>query len=142
IRPLKEIKQMMKYGRMVFDEFIPSTTAVYTANDFNLILGSADKLSFFAVADNVAGTSPTLTVQMEHSGDGRIWQVKNATAELNGASLTVGATNPTSVNPSVLFVGSDDGNKALMPFVRLRIQLAGSGSPAAHVKIYACGRDY
>ena len=123
---------MRKMNFVVFDDYIPSNVQVFTAQSLNDRLGLFDKLSIEAVADNVAGTSPTITVQIQHSSDNRNWVNKNTTAEINAAGISVGSTTPNA--------GSDTSSAASLGFVRLAITLGGS-SPSAHVKIWVTARD-
>lgn len=118
--------------QMVFDEFVPGTTAVYTSEEWNDPLGLPNKLAIQAVADQVSGTSVTLTVAMEHSCDQRNWALKSGTAQINAEPITAATT-------TTLF-GSDSGSTPTLGYVRLKISLAGT-TPAAHIKIHVCGRD-
>ncbi|APR86500.1 Hypothetical protein A7982_11849 [Minicystis rosea] len=123
---------MRTYTKTVFNDFVVGTGSTYTTSEHNKLLGSAGKIAFQVVGDQVSGTSPTLTLQIEHSSDGRNWSNRSGTAEINAQSLSSSATN-------VLFA-SDAGATPLLGFVRLRIALGGT-SPNAHVKITAVGRD-
>jgi len=125
---------MKKFAALVFDETIYTNAAVYTAQRFNEVLASADRLVLHAVADETGGTSPTLLVQIEHSGDGRNFGNKNAAAEIPATSIPPSAT--TSL------IGSDSSTIPTLPFARLRVVLGGSGSLVGHIKVYACGRDW
>lgn len=117
---------------MVFDDFVVGTTSVYTSEDWNDKLGLANKLAIQAVSDQVSGTSPTLTVQIQHSCDQRNWLDKSGTAEINAESLS-----PTASNVDF---GNDSGSTPNLGYVRLKISLGGT-TPVAHVKIHVCGRD-
>src|SRR5205085_819450 len=96
--------------------------------------GAYDRLSIQAVADNVTGTTPMITVAIEQSGDGRSWSAKNGTAEINAVSLST--TQSTSA------AGGDTGATPSQSFVRLRIQLGGTGTVLAHVRIIVSARDH
>ena len=126
---------MKRFTALVFDETIHTTTPVYTSNAHNDVLGSADKLCIQAVVDEVANiTSPTLTVAIEHSADGRFWIQKNTPPEIDAASTPTGGTTP--------LVGSDQGGVPSLCLVRLRLTLGGTGgTPAAHVRVHVTGRD-
>jgi hypothetical protein len=84
-----------------------------------------------AVADSLSGSSPTITVRIEHSVDQRNWQAKNATAEINALAVTATA-------PSV--VGGDTSSLGSLGYVRLAITLPVAGT-AGHVKVWVTGRD-
>jgi len=121
-----------KANLLVFDDFVVGTTATYTPTRLNDRLGQFDKYSLTAIADQVSGTTPTVTVQLEHSADQRNWANKNGTAEINAQSLSTSQTN--------VFTGTDAGTTPANAFVRLRVVLGGT-TPQAHVKVYACLRD-
>ena len=124
---------MRKITMLVFDDFIPSNAQVFTAAVLNDRLGQFDHLVLNAVADQSAGTNPTLAAQISHSSDQRNWTNKNGTAEIPATAIPVGAT--TSL------VGWDSSpNNPTLGFVRIGITLAGT-SPAAHVKLYVTARD-
>jgi len=125
---------MRKMNLLAFNDFVMGTTAVYTPAELNAQLAVYDNVSFQSVSDQVSGTTPTLTVQIEHSGDNRNFHTKNATAEINGVSLSATATTVT--------FGYDTSATTipLLSNVRLKISLAGT-APVAHVKIHLTGRD-
>src|SRR6266487_3505065 len=116
---------MKRFTALVFDDTIHTTTSVYTSHAHNDVLGSADKLCIQAVADEIANvTSPTLTVAIEQSADGRFWTPKNGTPEISAASTPSGATTP--------LVGNDAGTTPSLCLIRLKLTLGGTGgTPAA-----------
>lgn len=124
---------MRSFHLLVFDDVVAGTTATYTPPELDALLGSVDSLSFCVSASQVAGTSPTLTVQVEQGPDRIRWEDRNATAEVNGVSLSASADNVESAN---------DGNPAgatRLGYARLRIQLGGT-SPEAQIKVWVTGR--
>ena len=124
---------MRKYMKTVLNDFVVGTTVVYTDTGNNDSLGSADKIAMHVVIDQVSGTSPTLTLALEHSCDGRNWVAKNvAGADIIGQTLSASTTNS--------FFASDAGTTPFMGFVRIRVALGGT-SPVAHVKVHLTGRD-
>lgn len=125
---------MLVLQQTVFDDFVAGTAPAYTDASWNPTLGGADKLAIMAVADQVSGTSAiTLTVAIEHSGDGRNFLSKNAAAEIN--AQTIDSTQTWALN------GSDSGVTPSLGFVRLRVQLASASAAQAHVRIHVTGRD-
>ena len=122
---------MRIFHALVFDTTIEGTTALYSDPQYNDPLGAADALSLFAVGDTASGTSPTLTAQMEESGDQVHWNAKAGTAEINAASLS------TSAN--TIAVGRDSGSTPSSGFVRLKVSLGGT-SPKARIRLWATGR--
>ncbi|APR86496.1 Hypothetical protein A7982_11848 [Minicystis rosea] len=123
---------MRRYMMTAMDEFVVSTTAVYTSQDHNQKLGSTDQLAIQVIADQISGTSPTLTLQIEHSADGRNWASKAVTPEINVQALSSASTN--------VFYASDAGATPTLSFVRFKITLGGT-SPVAHLKVNVTGRD-
>jgi hypothetical protein len=126
---------MRKPNILVFDDFVygvGSGNAVYTDAKFNEMLGRLDQTAIFAVADRSSGTTPSLSVQIQHSPDGRNWINKNASAEVM-AMIPTGATTAVA--------GVDPGTAPSAANVRLAVFLGGTGSPSAHVKIFVCDRD-
>lgn len=123
---------MRRFTQLVFDDFVVGTGNVYTNPVHEDLLGSADRLAIQAVAAQFTGTSPTLTVQVEHSSDGRNYSSKNGTPEVNGMSLSGSATVTAS--------GTESGANPSAKYVRLRIALGGT-TPQAQVKVYVTGRD-
>jgi hypothetical protein len=122
---------MRLFHAQIYDENIEGTTALYTDPTHNGLLGSVEKLSIFAITDTVTGTAPTLTVQIEESGDQVHWTNKIATAEINGTSLSTTAVTTA--------VGRDAGTTPSGGFLRLRVSLAGT-TPKAHVRLWVTGR--
>jgi hypothetical protein len=122
---------MQVFNIKAFDDFIHGNTAVFTTAEINGLLGKADKLALMAVADQVTGTT-NLTVQIEHSGDGRNWVAKNGSAEIPATSIPASATT--------VLAGSDSGSSPSLGFVRLRLTLSQSIA-VGHVKVYVTGRD-
>jgi hypothetical protein len=121
---------------LVFDDNIGTTTSssapVYTSADLNSRLGQFDETAIQWVADNVAGTTPTLSIGIDHSADGRNWLPK----EGSGTTITgvaIGGTNITSWS-------SDPGTVPSLGLVRLRVFLGGT-TPSCHLKIYITQRD-
>ncbi len=125
---------MKKPNVQVFYDFVYVTTpaAVYTDAKFNDFLGNLDQTAIFAVADAVAGTSPTLNVQLQMSADGRNWVNKNPTAEIS--AKTISTTAPTAL------YGYDAGTSPSAAQGRLAIWLGGT-TPSARIKIFVCDRD-
>ncbi len=116
---------------LVFDDRVTGTADVFTSSDLHCVLGARERAAIQVVADGVTGTAPTLTVQVEHSADGRTWGAKNTVAEVDGA-LAVGSV--TSL------VGFDSGSRPAHPLARLSIRLGGT-APDAHVRVWVTLRD-
>jgi len=123
---------MLTVYEKVFHSYISGTQNVYTDAQFAELLGSVERLSFIGKIIQVTGTSPTLTMQIEHSPDGARWQNQNATPELNGLGIGGGSGLPT-------FSSSTSGVPK-SNFVRLRITLGGT-SPAGLLWLHAIGRS-
>jgi len=136
---------MKKYQAVIFDDIIHGGADVYTQAVFNELLGSTDLFGAQVIVDN-ADVAGSITVQAEHSGDGKTWVPKNinggtppaTVAEINLAPLVTSATN-SDVRFTMTSDGSDTSPRPLLPCARLRIRL--TTTTRAHVKIIACGRD-
>jgi hypothetical protein len=122
---------MQAFNIKAFDDVIHSNTAVYTTAELNDFLAKVDKLALMAVTDQVTGVT-NLTVQIEHSADGRNWVNKNGTAEIPATAISTTATT--------VLTGSDSGSSPSLGFVRLKLTLSLAGA-IAHVKLYVTGRD-
>jgi hypothetical protein len=122
---------MRLHVTQVFDDAVVGTGNVYTSPEFEELLGLADRSAIQAVADQVSGTTPTLTVSFEHGTDGRNWSAKNGTAEINAQALVSNATNNLT--------GTEAGSNPSHGRARLRIALAGT-TPQARLRIYVTGR--
>jgi hypothetical protein len=130
------------YNLKVFDGFVrgPSPTA-YTSPDFYEELGEADELAIHAALDPDAfgGFPNSITIQIEHSADGLLWQNKNLAPEVT-------ATNPPGI-PYDTVVGYDPGTRPGLALARLRITVTwfggGSGSSLrCALAVYVTAREY
>jgi hypothetical protein len=117
---------MRHFNATVFDEFIstPNTT-VYTSADFNARLAQCDQIAIHAVCDNYVAVSPTITVTLEHSADGRNWVAKTLSTPLSGVVVAAGN------------FGAEQGMSPTLGFARLGV----SCSAVMHVKIHVTARD-
>lgn len=113
-----------------FNDSLTGTGTTYSPTRFNEVLGSFDKLAIQIVAEQPGGTTPTITVAMEHSNDQRNWVSKS--------TLTSGTAVSTSA-PTVV-VATDSGSTPTLAFVRFAVSMGGT-SPACRMKILVCGRD-
>jgi hypothetical protein len=121
---------MLVFSRKVFDGLVSGTSDVFTDMRFSSLLGSVEQVAFEALVLGIGGTSPTLTIQLQHSMDGIRWMNQNATPEVNASALT-----PTDD----LFPFLSSSN-TILRYVRLRIALGGT-SPSAVVVLRAVGRS-
>lgn len=124
---------MRTFHKLVFDDSVDGTTAVYTPPSVEPLLGLCEALTISGYAAGVSGTTPTLTVRIEQSPDQRHWSDRNGTAEINAASLSTTAETTFQGND-----GSPVG--ATRPgFARLKITLGGT-TPKARLRIWVTGR--
>ncbi|MGH7437077.1 MAG: hypothetical protein ACRENE_15495, partial [Polyangiaceae bacterium] len=107
--------------RLLFAERMTGTDSIYTMQQCDWLSGF-DQLGVVAVADEVSGTSPTLTVQTEESSNGRTWTNVNGAPELDNVTITPGIPLPSA------FGFSD--SVPLSGFIRFRLQLGGT-APAS-----------
>lgn len=114
-----------------FDELIAGTSGTwYTPATFNESFGAADGLVLHAVTTSVAGTLPTLTCQVEHSGDARTWVSANPIAEIPQQAIVEGGSLSGVAN--IL-------SPVLLKFVRVRVSLGGT-APGCRLKVHITGR--
>lgn len=119
---------MRRSAFLAFDEFVPDITGTYyTTQELNTRLGHTDQMAVHAIVDNVGGGATGVTISLEHSGDGRLWVVKNATLA-NGAFGTSGVA------------GADAGTSPTLAFVRLGVKLTGT-TGTGHVRVHVTQRD-
>jgi hypothetical protein len=122
---------MKKAVILAFDDHVQGNGVVYlTDTSLNLALALYDKLGVQIVTDNATGTSPTITVELQHSNDGRNWHVKSTLVSAQAVSTTASTT----------FFGSDNGSTPSMALCRLNITLGGT-NPSCKVRIHVCARD-
>lgn len=120
---------MRVFNLDVFDEGISGTsTTWYTPARLNDKLGTADVFAIMAYVTTVSGTSPTLTVQTQHSADGQNW-------------LSVGSAEiSTGIAGNTVYYGQDNYTPVHLAFVRLKINLGGT-SPQCRLKLSVTGRS-
>ena len=120
---------MRRFNKDVYKETHDSgATARYTSAEFNDLLGSQDVLVVQYSAVKIAGTTPTLTIDLQGSNNGADWQlIENL---INAVSLTPGSVN----------AGIDASGQNLPAFVRLAIYMGGT-NPSAELQIIASGRS-
>jgi hypothetical protein len=116
----------------VFDDWIVGTAAVITDVAHNGLLAAWERYAIQVVADQVSGTLPTVTVQVQCSSDGRNWLNKASIPEINAQPLVVGAVSDVA--------GFDEGARPGFDRGRLRISLGGT-SPSAHLRIWVAPRS-
>lgn len=122
------------FNIQLFDGVVTGADPRYSLRAHEARLAAADRLVIQAVAVQATGTSPTLTVQLEHSADEVSWIAKNSQPEIDAIPLDPATT--------VVAVGFDDGWNPTLALARVRIVLAASaGSPGARLRLFACGRS-
>ena len=123
---------MLAYQAQTYDDILSGASYVaYTDTRFDRLSGSIEARAHQFVATIVSG-SPRLTVQVEHSSDGRTWIPRTGTPEINGVALVAPV-------PVVFYISADDGQKATGPLVRLKLSLDAAGG-AVQVRAYTVGR--
>lgn len=117
----------------LFDEIISGTgtaSVYYTPSSTYEPLGRGDIMCFSAVVYNATGAGATLSVQVEHSADGRNWLNVNTSAEVTQA-----------VSGNQMFVANPhSANHLLLHFVRLRTQFTAGTSPQCRLRLAATTR--
>lgn len=123
---------MLTRSHCVFDDYVNSNTTVYTSLEHTGFLSRADQLVIHAFVYLGSTLTPgSLTVTIEHSGDGRNWKQKNAAAEINGGALTAS-------QKTILWGGERSPTRPSLRFVRLAISQ--SSSISARVELHVTAR--
>lgn len=119
------------YCDKCFEQGISGTTAIQTTPEKYAMFAQAERFFLQGRITQSGGTSPTITVLLEHSNDGVTWTTK-ATL-VNALALTPNAiTNTTGSDLGTAIVG---GCKA-----RLSVALGGT-NPTAFVELWLTGRS-
>ena len=121
------------FHAVVFDEFMLGNAVYYTSEHFNHSLGQQGKLAIHCIVNN-QNNSGAITVQIQHSGDGRNWLPKySGNGEISAPSNVAAAPSVASL------VGFDQGATPSLALLRLAITLV-APCTAANVRISATGR--
>lgn len=110
---------------VVFDQFVPDTTAVYTPPETYALLGSADKLFVQLRAAQSGGANPAVTVALETCND--------ASATTWSAKATLISAQSIPTGAVTYLYGTDAGSTPSGALVRLKITVADSA--AIHVSV-------
>jgi len=121
---------MRNFVVKAFDQYVVGTTNAFSPTNLSELLGSADRLCGIAIVHAITGTSPTVTVQFEHSFDGTRWLNQNTTPELN-------AWAPAGFS---VVQGFASTRIPTLNHVRMRVALGGT-SPSATLEVWLCGRS-
>src|SRR5262245_54271457 len=124
---------MLAYQGIVFDDIVPvagsAGAAPYSDARFDRVNGSIEIRAYQIVASLIGATATALTVQIEHSSDGRTWIPRSGTPEVN--AVTLAANNQ-------FYISVDDGRAIPMGgFVRLKLTV---NNGTAVAKVYVVGR--
>lgn len=115
----------------LFNEYITGTGMVISPSEFRDVLGRADVLAIQVYVSKSGGTSPTLTLQVQHGNDGR--RIVTHSTPINAASIA-------SV-PFEVMVAAGDTADPLGAMVQLAITLGGT-NPEAYVQVTVTGRSF
>jgi hypothetical protein len=112
----------------IFNEVVSTTASMFTAAEYNEILGRSDQIAFQFHVTGATGSSPALSVVLWGSNDGKNWV--SQLVLVNNQSLTVGGVYDSIV---------DTGSVVLASRLKLEVKLGGV-TPSAYVQITWCGR--
>jgi hypothetical protein len=129
-----EVHVARRFVELVFDDFVFGTSAVFTPIRYDLLLGSASRIALHLVADKATGTSPTVSVQAQHSTDGRNSSPLSAVGGFEIPATALSTTSTTSLT------GAVDSSAGFLRRLRFQILLGGT-NPGARIRLYAAGRD-
>lgn len=122
----------VKYCIKTHDVGLAGTVTRYSDSTMDEVLAVAEQFFITAKVVGVGGTSPTLTVMIEHSLDGVNWVAPSLPIFLT--ALTAGIVNDLR--------GSEVGSSLVFGrYVRIAAFLGGTGSLTANVEIWVCGRS-
>src|SRR5690349_17722063 len=123
---------MRIFQAKVFDGYIRGTGAVFTQTADSELIGSAERLVFYAVMNGVSGTSPSLTIQLENSPDGTRW-LNQATGPEVSAMLNPG-------DNSAYGTSAQSTTIPMAAYIRMRITLGGT-DPGGYLRLWLNGRS-
>ncbi len=115
----------------LFNQYITGTATVASAAEHRELLGRADVLVIQVVVTKSAGTSPTLTLEIEHSNDGK--RTDTHSTPISAASLTI--------TPFNTIVAAGSTTDPLAAQVELALTLGGT-NPEAYVQVTVTGRTF
>lgn len=115
---------------VLFDQFVPDSTAVYSSPETYALLGSAEKVFLQLRSQQAAGTgNTTVTVDLQTAAD----------AAATTWSTKVSAIVTGDYVATHYLFGNDAGSTPGGGLSRLKVTLAGT-SPSAQIRITATGR--
>lgn len=122
---------MRLYHLQVFDDIISGTSSTWYSNaDHDSTLGGADWIVVGAVTSSVSGTSPSLSLFVEYSGDGINWS--SPFPPLLGGSISNQGLHANVLSPGGTF-------PVLLSHIRLKFTLSGT-NPQCRLRLYVTGR--
>jgi len=123
---------MMVYCQEVWNEPITGTAAHYTTPELYETLAQAESFALFVRVSQGSGTTPSLTVVLEHSNDGMNWEDK---------ATFLSSQNITTASVGTYWADDDGTSDVGGCFMRLRISLGGT-NPSAHLQMTLTGRSH
>jgi hypothetical protein len=130
---------MRHFNATVFDEFVPSalaTSPVYTSADLNTRLAQYDQIALQLIIDNFT-VSTTVTIDFQHSADGRNWISKPNQAGLFN-NLGTPSNAITAPGPTILWTYDNGGTPSLG---LMRIAFSTAIAAPLHLKLHVTARD-
>jgi len=120
---------MRQYHQVVFDRDVNGTNALYTSDEFNALLSSADVVLITYVASGATGTSPTLSITIETGPDGEHF-LDSGTPEVNADALSADTFGAGAMSSEFVLSGK----------TRLKIQLGGTSPGVSRLRVWVTGR--
>lgn len=130
---------MRRSNLLVFNDVVLTTNTIWTADELAPTLARYDQLVIFAVADNIPAPG-TVTIQIQHSADGRNWINKSdyATGSTGGPGTPELSGGVSTATPYVK--GYDYGLNPSLNLVRLQIQVE-AALVGCRLRVYVTARD-
>lgn len=125
----RRVGHVRAFNQLVIDTTITGTVPVCSPSEFDELLGRADELLFEVEVESVAGTTPTLTLDVYHCNSGKKFVIAPS-----GTIITAASIASVPYRDLAKYSSSTLGS-----LVQLVVTLGGT-TPVARVRVWACGR--
>jgi len=119
------------FSEMVFDGYVHGGYTGDSDVTTWALLGTADKFFIEAKVAEVTGTSPALTIVIQHSNDGVNWSQRSN--PMNAVAL--------NANSNIVEVGTDTGTTPMGRYAKVVVSIEGTSNPGAYVSVTVTGRS-
>ena len=128
---------MKIFHELAFDAFIAQAaggqaTQFYSDPRLQELMGAVDMLHVSGYSAQVSGTTPSLTITIQHSNDRSIWYDRSA---ISGITLS------TSAETIIQAADVDPGANGKFAFARFALALSGT-TAQGYIRLWVTGRDF